>query len=211
LIRNYGFSGLLLFATGIADVLRSYTGVDTILMGDITYGACCVDDFTAHMLGAQLLVHYGHSCLVPTSVANLIDTIYVFVTIKFDVEHAVDSIRTLLTQEVKSSGMEKEKKQIRICSEEECTQTNLNVALVSTIQFAMSLPVMKESLESELAEQMESRRIQITIPRSKPLSGGEILGCTAPKVKDDLIIYVGDGRFHLEAIMMANPTLEAYR
>ena len=34
-----------------------------LIMGDVTYGACCVDDYTATALGAQLLVHYGHSCL----------------------------------------------------------------------------------------------------------------------------------------------------
>ena len=32
-------------------------------MGDVTYGACCVDDFTAKALGCDLMVHYGHSCL----------------------------------------------------------------------------------------------------------------------------------------------------
>ena len=32
-------------------------------MGDVTYGACCVDDFSAKALGADFMVHYGHSCL----------------------------------------------------------------------------------------------------------------------------------------------------
>lgn len=32
-------------------------------MGDVTYGACCVDDFTARALGCDFMVHYGHSCL----------------------------------------------------------------------------------------------------------------------------------------------------
>ena len=32
-------------------------------MGDVTYGACCVDDFTARALECDLMVHYGHSCL----------------------------------------------------------------------------------------------------------------------------------------------------
>ena len=44
-------------------LLYSFTGVETLIMGDVTYGACCVDDFTAQALGADLLVHYGHSCL----------------------------------------------------------------------------------------------------------------------------------------------------
>lgn len=32
-------------------------------MGDVTYGACCVDDYTAMALGCDMLIHYGHSCL----------------------------------------------------------------------------------------------------------------------------------------------------
>lgn len=40
-----------------------FTEADTIVMGDVTYGACCVDDFTARALGADFMVHYGHSCL----------------------------------------------------------------------------------------------------------------------------------------------------
>lgn len=40
-----------------------FTEADAIVMGDVTYGACCVDDFTARALGADFMVHYGHSCL----------------------------------------------------------------------------------------------------------------------------------------------------
>jgi hypothetical protein len=33
---------------------------------------------------------------------------------------------------------------------------------------------------------------------AKPLSPGEILGCTSPKMlESDSLIYLGDGRFHL--------------
>ena len=46
-------------------ILR-FTNADTVIMGDVTYGACCVDDFTARALGADLMVHYGHSCLGKT-------------------------------------------------------------------------------------------------------------------------------------------------
>ena len=42
---------------------------------------------------------------------------------------------------------------------------------------------------------------------------GEVLGCTAPTIVEgaDSIIFVADGRFHLEAIMMANPCIPAFR
>lgn len=32
-------------------------------MGDVTYGACCIDDYSAKALDMDLLIHYGHSCL----------------------------------------------------------------------------------------------------------------------------------------------------
>ena len=49
----------------------SHAGVQhAIVMGDVTYGACCVDDFSAAALAADLLVHYGHSCLVPVDVTQ---------------------------------------------------------------------------------------------------------------------------------------------
>lgn len=55
-------------------------------MGDVAFGACCVDDFSASALGADFLVHYGHSCLVPVDVTHL-PCLYVFVDIQMDLEH----------------------------------------------------------------------------------------------------------------------------
>lgn len=55
--------GLLIFACTISDILEKFCGVETIVMGDVTYGACCIDDFTAVALGCDFMVHYGHSCL----------------------------------------------------------------------------------------------------------------------------------------------------
>ena len=46
----------------------------------------------------------------------------------------------------------------------------------------------------------------------KPLSPGEILGCTSPRIREGgNIVYLGDGRFHLESAMIANPSLSAFR
>uniref|UniRef100_A0A914X7R9 2-(3-amino-3-carboxypropyl)histidine synthase subunit 1 n=1 Tax=Plectus sambesii TaxID=2011161 RepID=A0A914X7R9_9BILA len=53
----------------------------------------------------------------------------------------------------------------------------------------------------------------IIVPQCKPLSPGEILGCTSPKLPagTDALIYLGDGRFHLESVMIQNPTVPAYQ
>lgn len=40
-------------------VLRFAGLREVLVLGDVTYGACCVDDLTAQALGADFLVHYG--------------------------------------------------------------------------------------------------------------------------------------------------------
>lgn len=93
------------------------------------------------------------------------------------------------------------------------------LALVSTIQFVAALQRLKEELSAILTEDftspvnllgneaspdivggpMETTRpafwtgaYEAIIPRSKPLSPGEILGCTAPRLEEDVdaLMYV---------------------
>ncbi|OWA51941.1 Diphthamide biosynthesis protein 1 [Hypsibius exemplaris] len=171
--------GLLLFACPIADIIERFTGAETVVMGDVTYGACCVDDFTARALGCDFMVHYGHSCLVPIDITSGIKMLYVFVDIAFDVRHLLATLEKNFTPASR-------------------------FALVSTIQFIASLHL--------LGEELRSKGYSVLIPQAHPLSPGEVLGCTSPKIKDvDVLLYVGDGRFHLESAMIANPHLQAYK
>ena len=74
------------FECSFADVQHCF------ILGDVTYGACCIDDFSAAALGADFLVHYGHSCLVPVDVTK-VPCMYIFVDIKIDTDHLIESIR----------------------------------------------------------------------------------------------------------------------
>ncbi|XP_065902106.1 2-(3-amino-3-carboxypropyl)histidine synthase subunit 1-like [Dysidea avara] len=172
--------GLLMFSCTIADIIEQFTGASVIIMGDVTYGACCVDDFTAKALGADFMIHYGHSCLVPVTTTS-IKMLYVFVDIKIDIEHLIETIRLNFPQ-----------------------PGAVKIALVSTIQFVAAL--------QSCAQQLKGSH-DVVVPQSKPLSPGEILGCTSARIGTDIsaVIYVGDGRFHLESVMISNPTLPAYR
>ncbi|CAH1178936.1 unnamed protein product [Phaedon cochleariae] len=171
--------GLLLFSTTIVDIIKDFTGADSIIMGDVTYGACCIDDLTAKALGVELLVHYGHSCLVPSDQTSGIKVLYVFVDIKIDPLHFIDTVKVNFDPSTK-------------------------IALVSTIQFVTTL----QGVSSKLKE----IGYNVSIPQFKPLSPGEILGCTAPVLRcADALIYLGDGQFHLEAAMIANPHVQAYK
>ncbi|PPJ56370.1 hypothetical protein CBER1_00652 [Cercospora berteroae] len=174
--------GLLLFATTISDIITQFCpGVSTLIMGDVTYGACCIDDYTARALGCDMLVHYAHSCLIPVNVTK-IQTLYVFVDIQIDVEHLLATI-------------------------ERNFKSGSTIAMVGTIQFNATL--------HGTSQQLRSAGYNLIVPQIMPLSKGEILGCTSPRLTKeqsvDLILYLGDGRFHLESAMIHNPSTPAYR
>ncbi|NXG82354.1 DPH1 synthase, partial [Stercorarius parasiticus] len=171
--------GLLMFACTIADIVERFTDAEAVVMGDVTYGACCVDDYTARALGADFLVHYGHSCLIPIDATQGLKMLYVFVDIKIDTSHFLETIRFNFA-------------------------AGTSLALVSTIQFVSTVQAASQELRSQY---------KVCVPQCKPLSPGEILGCTSPRLAQDTdaIVYLGDGRFHLESIMIANPGIPAYR
>lgn len=172
--------GLLHFATTISDILRKHTDVfDTVVLADVTYGACCVDDFSAKALACDFLVHYGHSCLVPVTQCAL-PMLYVFVHIAFEPQHLLACVRENFDREEK-------------------------LALLGTIQFVDTLHAIRETLADEFPNAF--------VPQKRPLSPGELLGCTAPTLPSDMstLLYVGDGRFHLESVMIANPSVKAFR
>lgn len=85
-----------MYACTISDILEQFTGCQCTILGDVTYGACCIDDLTSKALGCNLLVHYGHSCLVPIAV-TAVTVLYVFVEISIDTEHLAGCIRQTFT------------------------------------------------------------------------------------------------------------------
>lgn len=171
--------GLLLYATVLADILKRCCSClhQVSVLGDVTFGACCVDDLGAQALGAQLLIHYGHSCLVPIQ-HTVLPCLYVFVELQIDVRHLVECVCATLQQPQPLS-------------------------LLGTIQFRQALVEAKTLLEE--------RGFYIEIPQAKPLSPGEVLGCTSPHVSTPVVVFCADGRFHLESCMIANPKCQYLR
>lgn len=154
--------GLLMYGCALADIVKAFgKAEECFIIGDPTYGACCIDDFTAEALRADLLVHYGHSCLVPVSETR-VPCLYIFVTIRFEATHMVESLRATFRR-------------------------GSRLAVAGTIQFVHSVHGLKEWLSEEFS---------VHVPQSKPLSPGEVLGCTAPSVppSTDAIVFIADGR-----------------
>ncbi len=109
-----------------------------------------MDDLTAKALGADFLVHYGHSCLVPIDVTS-IKMLYVFVDIAIDVPHLVHTIIANVNPAQR-------------------------LALLGTIQFTSAIHAAGSELEKIFAD--------VFVPQAKPLSKGEVLGCTSPAFPD---------------------------
>ena len=254
------------------------------VLGDVTYGACCVDDLSAKSLGCDLLVHYGHSCLVPVN-RTALPCLYVFVEISVDVGHLVDCVRMTFEGEEEerergrgttgastkmggggAGGGEKERRGPPFVVE---------ACVMGTVQFRSAVVEAARALDDDDREEgdddddrMRRRRrassrvrFRTIVPQAKPLSPGEVLGCTSPSGlatldfdagaraassrrrkgraaggaggdpaengnedilpvviaeeegggRERVMIFVADGRFHLEAAMMSNPTLRALR
>lgn len=169
--------GLLMYSLIISDIISEFTSAETLVMGDVLYGACCIDDYTARKLGCDFLVHYAHSCLVPVDVTEM-KVLYVFVTIAIDEPHMEATIRKNFP-------------------------AGSRLAVFGTIQFNPSI----HNLVARLLDYV------VTPPQIMPLSKGEVLGCTSQRLGDtvDAMVYVGDGRFHLELAMIHNPHIPAYR
>jgi len=172
--------GLLLFALAVADILEKHTGAGTLILGDVCYGACCVGDAQARAHGCDMLVHFGHSCLVPQSRASL-NVLYVFVEVKIHVGHMVESVAACM---------------------DDGTDGSRDVVLAGTVQFVSAVHQARALLEA--------RGFRVTGPQAKPLSPGEVLGCTSPRLdaKAHTLVFVADGRFHMEAVMIRNPWLK---
>ena len=89
--------GLLIHAGLIADLISTFCSDDTckvvcLILGDVTYGACCIDDLASRKLGCDFIVHYGHSCLVPIPEMSIKNVLYVFVEIGIDITHLIETI-----------------------------------------------------------------------------------------------------------------------
>lgn len=176
--------GLQGWATALADIFCSFVpSVESAtIFGEANFGACCIDDLGARALGVDFLIHYGHSCLVPTD-QTTVTTLYCHVEVEVDVEHLVDTVRHNFTPD-KHQGL----------------------AFMSSVQFSSGMLQAVEELRQEADEKGKT-----AAPQVKPLGVGETLGCTSPKVCDvDAVIFVCDGRFHLESAMIQNPHVQGH-
>ncbi|XP_027025268.2 2-(3-amino-3-carboxypropyl)histidine synthase subunit 2 [Tachysurus fulvidraco] len=83
---------LLVDCVAVSTALERETQAKTYILGDTTYGSCCVDEVAAEHIGADCIVHYGRSCLSPS---RRLPLMYVFGKRPIDVQECARVFRDL--------------------------------------------------------------------------------------------------------------------
>ncbi|KAH8584278.1 diphthamide synthesis [Cryptosporidium sp. chipmunk genotype I] len=186
--------GLLVFSQSISLILQHFAQANVVILGDITYGGCCIEDQLMSMIESShsklsnqsLLVHYAHSCLIPfeelamSKETNIANILYIFVEINLLSDHFIQTIKHNFKKEDK-------------------------IALLSTIQYHSTIVGSLKCLNDYFLN-------PVKIPVCDPLAWGETLGCTSAVIDSDVenCIFLSDGRFHLESAMIQNPSKKFY-
>jgi 2-(3-amino-3-carboxypropyl)histidine synthase len=173
--------GLLCYATVICDILEKFTDCETLILAEVTYGACCVDDLGAAAVGCDLLVHYGHSCLVPIS-HTTVEVMYVFVTIDIDLAHLIGCIQLSFPNK------------------------KTRLALMGTIQFTPTILKAAQVLQKKLGYATVTTPQAKPLSKTEVLGC-----TSPKLLDTDAFVFVADGRFHLESAMIHNPSVLSYQ
>ena len=111
-------------AAGIESVKLDERGpieVKPYILADTSYGACCVDEIACEHVGAEVVVHYGRSCLSPTA---RLPVIYVFTRQFLAIDEAIRAF------------------------EETYNDKESKILLMADIPYASHLPLIEEALKS---------------------------------------------------------------
>ncbi|XP_061661692.1 2-(3-amino-3-carboxypropyl)histidine synthase subunit 2 [Syngnathoides biaculeatus] len=83
---------LLHDSTAVAAEIERITQAKVFILGDTSYGSCCVDEVAAEHVGADCMVHYGRACLSPSKRLPLM---YVFEKASINLEKCKSAFREL--------------------------------------------------------------------------------------------------------------------
>ncbi|HEW64120.1 diphthamide biosynthesis enzyme Dph2 [Fervidicoccus fontis] len=180
--------GFKLFSIAIADYLKKYLkDVKIYISAESTWGGCDIAIEEAKMLGAELIVHFGHTPYSLAEYKSILEKVpVIYVPGKFKKELSKSSLISLLF-ELNKIGASKP-------------------ALVSTIQHVDALKQIRDFLNE--------RGISATIPKSPLMEEGQIVGCDySPLINEknyDSVVVVSGGYFHAfgAGLMTMKPTIK---
>ncbi|KAK3921187.1 2-(3-amino-3-carboxypropyl)histidine synthase subunit 2 [Frankliniella fusca] len=69
--------------------LQHSSGAQCFILGDTSYGSCCVDEVSAEHVQADGIIHFGHACLSPT---KRLPVLYIFQRKPLNIQKLVDAV-----------------------------------------------------------------------------------------------------------------------
>jgi 2-(3-amino-3-carboxypropyl)histidine synthase len=159
--------GMRTFAFQIAEYIRNAGPTEVIISGDSCYGACDLASRQARELGADLLIHYGHTCFITEPG---VPVMYVEVMIPIDVGKTVEAILA------STSGWG-------------------TIGLTSTVQHTAQLGEIVKALAVKRVKALVGEGAGIT-PVGGQVLGCSYSAATRLQENVDGYIFIGGGKFH---------------
>uniref|UniRef100_A0A1B6CJ12 2-(3-amino-3-carboxypropyl)histidine synthase subunit 2 n=1 Tax=Clastoptera arizonana TaxID=38151 RepID=A0A1B6CJ12_9HEMI len=82
---------LLVDSVAVALWLEKNIDQKLYILGDTSYGSCCVDEVAAEHVNADSIIHFGHACLSPTTRLPLL---YIFPKFLISIPHFINEMKT---------------------------------------------------------------------------------------------------------------------
>ncbi|KAG0730149.1 2-(3-amino-3-carboxypropyl)histidine synthase subunit 2 [Chionoecetes opilio] len=87
-------------AAAVAEAMTCQLGQPVYILGDTTYGSCCVDEVAAAHVGADAVIHFGNTCL---SRSQRLPVLYIPTRLQVDIAGVMEQLKNAL-EERDSSG-----------------------------------------------------------------------------------------------------------
>ena len=180
--------GLKTRALEIADKIEKASGAEAVIFSDPCFGACDLADARARQLGADLLVHFGHTKMLSSE----IPAIYAPLGYEFNESELAGKIAEKLNE-----------------------LSFKKIALCATAQYAEKLGEIKKILGKKgIRAEIGTGSRRVALPGQVLGCNYSVLGGAAERA--DAIVFVGDGLFHplgisfsiSKPVLIANPLAE---
>lgn len=172
--------GLKIKTNEIVEKIESKTNATVIVDVSPCFGACDIPESEAKNLGADLIVHFGHTEFYKTK----FPTIYVPLNYRIS-EQKIESNAEKLIEFLKNKKIKK-------------------IALCTTAQYLAVLGDVKKAIERNSGKKNKANgknKIKVFIGKGIRVKEGQLLGCNFSSIKAvekniDGIVFLGDGVFH---------------
>ncbi|XP_066411863.1 2-(3-amino-3-carboxypropyl)histidine synthase subunit 2 [Molothrus aeneus] len=171
---------LLADAVQVAGGLEAATGAEMFVLGDTTYGSCCVDEVAAEHVGAEAVVHYGPACLSP---CRKLPVLHIFGQQPLDVGRCAEAFRELYPEQ------------------------QSRVVVLSDVVYAHAMGELEQQLRPEYPNIIFSRLVcgdppGPAVPGEERKFGRQFLVEAAGGLQDYAMFYVGAEGLALTSFML---------